>query len=88
MRQTPDEHVRYSRRGAELVSRVHGDIAQGRVRAGQGQSLPVQTSSEKRHDHGLWLSILKKGHTAYGLNEVLGEYRIRGGSISDNKIAN
>ena len=43
---------------------------------------------EKRHDHGLWLSILKKGHTAYGLNEVLGEYRIRGGSISDNKIDN
>ena len=29
---------------------------------------------EKRHDHGLWLSILKKGHKAYGLKEVLGKY--------------
>ena len=43
---------------------------------------------EKRHDHGLWLSILKQGHTAYGLKEVLGKYRIRDGSISNNKIDN
>jgi hypothetical protein len=43
---------------------------------------------EKRHDHGLWLSILKQGYTAYGLNEVLGKYRIRDGSISNNKIDN
>ena len=43
---------------------------------------------EKRHDHGLWLSILKQVHTAYGLKEVLGKYRIRDGSISNNKIDN
>jgi len=43
---------------------------------------------EKRHDHGLWLSILQQGHTAYGLKEVLGKYRIRDGSISNNKIDN
>ena len=41
---------------------------------------------EKRHDHGLWLSILKQGHTAYGLNEILAAYRCRKGSISHNKI--
>ena len=41
---------------------------------------------EKRHDHGLWLSILKQGHTAYGLNEVLAAYRCRKDSISNNKI--
>ena len=41
---------------------------------------------EKRHDHGLWLSILKQGHTAYGLNEVLADYRCRKDSISNNKI--
>ena len=43
---------------------------------------------KKRHDHGLWLSILKQGHKAYGLEEVLGKYRIRDGSISNNKIDN
>ena len=41
---------------------------------------------EKRHDHGLWLSILKQGYTAYGLNEILAVYRCRKGSISRNKI--
>jgi len=41
---------------------------------------------EKRHDHGLWLSILKQGYTAYGLNEILAAYRCRKGSISHNKI--
>jgi len=41
---------------------------------------------EKRHDHGLWLSILKQGHVAYGLNEVLAGYRCRKDSISNNKI--
>ena len=33
-----------------------------------------------------WLSILKKGHTAYGINKNLGMYRIVEGSISNNKI--
>ena len=41
---------------------------------------------EKRHDHGLWLSILKQGHMAYGLNEVLAAYRCRKDSISNNKV--
>lgn len=39
-----------------------------------------------RQDFALWLSILKKGVTAYGLHETLSTYRIVPGSISSNKI--
>ena len=41
----------------------------------------------KRHDHAFWLSILKRGHIAYGLNEILSIYRIRKKSLSYNKLA-
>jgi teichuronic acid biosynthesis glycosyltransferase TuaG len=39
-----------------------------------------------RQDFVLWLSILKKGYTAYGLQEVLALYRKVEGSISSNKF--
>lgn len=39
----------------------------------------------KRQDLGLWLSILKVTPYAYGLNEVLAQYRVRSDSISANK---
>jgi len=38
-----------------------------------------------RQDHAFWLSLLKKGITAYGLNEPLLHYRVRKRSISSNK---
>lgn len=38
-----------------------------------------------RQDLATWLSILKKGFTAYGMSEPLSEYRIVGNSISSNK---
>lgn len=38
-----------------------------------------------RQDLATWLSILKKGFVAYGLNENLAEYRIGNPSISKNK---
>ncbi|MFD2370799.1 glycosyltransferase family 2 protein [Brevibacillus sp. GCM10020057] len=38
-----------------------------------------------RQDTALWLQILRQGHTAYGLQEVLAEYRKVDGSISSNK---
>lgn len=37
-------------------------------------------------DTATWLSILKKGHIAYGYNEVLASYRKVNGSISNNKL--
>jgi teichuronic acid biosynthesis glycosyltransferase TuaG len=39
-----------------------------------------------RQDTALWLSILKKGNTAYSINEPLSAYRKVQGSISSNKI--
>lgn len=39
-----------------------------------------------RQDFALWLKILKKGITAYGINEKLSRYRIVPGSISSNKV--
>lgn len=49
-----------------------GDFRMPLVRAGQ--------------DTATWLSILKKGNVAYGLNEDLASYRKVKGSISSNKI--
>jgi len=49
-----------------------GDFKMPLVRAGQ--------------DTATWLSILKKGHIAYGLQKPLAKYRIVEGSISHGKI--
>ena len=37
-------------------------------------------------DYACWLSILKKGKKAYGLNETLARYRTRQNSLSGNKV--
>jgi teichuronic acid biosynthesis glycosyltransferase TuaG len=42
----------------------------------------VAMKNEGYDDFCLWLSILKPGHTAFGLNEDLARYRIRGSSVS------
>ena len=40
----------------------------------------------KRNDDALWLQILKRERYIYGLDEVLAKYRIRGNSLSRNKV--
>lgn len=43
---------------------------------------------KKRNDFALWLQILKKTEYCYGMEEILGTYRLgRVGSVSHNKIA-
>lgn len=39
-----------------------------------------------RQDTYLWISLLKRGHKAYGMDKVLANYRVRKDSISANKI--
>lgn len=51
---------------------IIGDFRMPLVRAGQ--------------DTATWLSILRKGNIAYGLNEILASYRLVDGSISSNKV--
>jgi glycosyltransferase involved in cell wall biosynthesis len=41
---------------------------------------------EKHEDYILWLSILKKGYTAYAVPKVLALYRIGHSSFSSNKL--
>lgn len=42
---------------------------------------------KKRNDFALWLQILKKTRYCYGMEDVLGYYRLgRSGSVSKNKI--
>lgn len=41
---------------------------------------------KSRQDFVLWLAILKKGFTAYGLQKTLSIYRIVKGSVSSNKL--
>ena len=40
----------------------------------------------KREDVACWLSILKKGETAYCLHECLAKYKIHSNSVSSNKF--
>lgn len=47
---------------------------------------PVAMKNEGYDDFCLWLSILKRGHTAYGLNEDLARYRVRGSSVSSRPM--
>ncbi|MEY9127564.1 glycosyltransferase family 2 protein [Bradyrhizobium yuanmingense] len=47
---------------------------------------PVAMKNEGYDDFCLWLSILKRGHTAYGLNEDLARYRVRGSSVSSRPL--
>lgn len=46
----------------------------------------IKMSGERHEDYVLWLSILKKGISAYGLNEVLASYRKSSTSLSGNKF--
>ena len=42
---------------------------------------------KKRNDFALWLQILKKTDYCYGMDDVLGTYRVgRSGSVSKNKF--
>lgn len=47
------------------------------------QKMPV---IRKRQDFALWLKILKQGHEAYCIEDVIGSYRIRANSVSRNKF--
>ena len=40
----------------------------------------------KHEDYATWLDILKNGHIAYAVDDVLVEYRIRKSSVSANKF--
>lgn len=40
----------------------------------------------RRQDYGLWLNILRLGHTAIGIRKPLAYYRIRTASLSRNKV--
>lgn len=43
---------------------------------------------KKRNDFALWLQLLKRTQYCYGMEEVLGTYRLgRAGSVSHNKLA-
>lgn len=41
---------------------------------------------KRRQDYGLWLDLLRKGGECHGIQEILGEYRIGGSSLSNNKF--
>jgi teichuronic acid biosynthesis glycosyltransferase TuaG len=47
---------------------------------------PIVMKNEGYDDFCLWLSILKPGHVAWGLNEDLARYRVRGVSVSSRPL--
>jgi teichuronic acid biosynthesis glycosyltransferase TuaG len=46
----------------------------------------IAMKNEGYDDFCLWLSILKPGHVAWGLNEDLARYRVRGVSVSSRRM--
>ena len=40
----------------------------------------------RHEDYAAWLRILKQGHKAHGLNDLLALYRTRQNSLSGNKL--
>lgn len=40
----------------------------------------------RHEDYATWLELLRMKHSAFGLNEVLGAYRVHEGSLSSNKL--
>jgi teichuronic acid biosynthesis glycosyltransferase TuaG len=46
----------------------------------------IAMKNEPYDDFCLWLSILKPGHIAHGLNEDLARYRVRGVSVSSRPL--
>ncbi|SDR81267.1 glycosyltransferase family 2 protein [Bradyrhizobium canariense] len=46
----------------------------------------IAMKNEPYDDFCLWLSILKPGHVAWGLNEDLARYRVRGVSVSSRPM--
>jgi glycosyltransferase involved in cell wall biosynthesis len=46
----------------------------------------IEMKNEPYDDFCLWLSILKPGRVAYGLNEDLARYRVRGSSVSSRPL--
>lgn len=61
-------------------------IATSTVIVDRGKSGPLVMKQTYYDDFALWLSILRRGVLAYGLNEDLVRYRVVGNSISRNKI--
>jgi teichuronic acid biosynthesis glycosyltransferase TuaG len=47
---------------------------------------PIAMKNEGYDDFCLWLGILKPGHVAWGLNEDLARYRVRGVSVSSRPM--
>jgi teichuronic acid biosynthesis glycosyltransferase TuaG len=60
---------------ATLTALIDRDIAGNIVMKNEGYD-----------DFCLWLSILKPGHVAWGLNEDLARYRVRGVSVSSRRM--
>jgi len=53
-----------------------------REKIGEARMVNIRT----RQDYAFWLALTKKGFFAYGLPEVLSEYRLVADSISSNKL--
>lgn len=46
----------------------------------------VMPDLRRRQDAATWLQILRAGHTCYGIQDILAEYRRAEGSLSSNKL--
>jgi teichuronic acid biosynthesis glycosyltransferase TuaG len=60
-------------------------IATSTAMVDRAKTGPLQMRRAYYDDFVLWLTLLRRGHVAHGLNEDLMRYRVVGKSVSRNK---
>jgi len=81
--------------GKKILSQKKLDY-DGLLKFNQGNSTIIYNANElgkfyipdirKRNDFVMWLQVIKKTKYIYGMEEALTQYRIRNGSLSQNKL--
>ena len=81
--------------GKKILSQKKLDY-DGLLKFNQGNSTIIYNANElgkfyipdirKRNDFVMWLQVIKKTKYIYGMEEALTQYRIRDGSLSQNKL--
>lgn len=61
-------------------------IGGGTVVVDLEQTGPIRMDSDKHEDYVLWLSLLRRGFIAHGIDEDLARYRLVKGSVNSNKL--
>lgn len=91
-----EEVDEYGQPTGNVISSYKNLDYDGLLKHNQGNSTIIYNANElgkfyipdirKRNDFVMWLQVIKKTKYIYGMKEALTQYRVREGSLSDNKL--